>query len=162
MFKSAIKKPYRHFRKTRICQGDIFHDLLITIGSGSNTLHIEAVLEYAVVLTQDCDLQQDFVNRKKHSNNNDKDIDTILVCPAYSLEDFAQGRHIKDRHMQSFTAKELNKKFKPNDMMKRYHYLVEDLENGVPELVIDFKQFLTVPRYVLYGRRKTNYLTTIN
>ncbi len=164
MYISQVKTQYKQFRKARICQGDIFEDLLISIGSGSNTTHIEANLKYAVVLTQDCDLQQDFDERSKKPapEKSDKHIDTILICPAYSLEDFARGTHIEGRKMETFSNKEVDKKLKGNDVYKRYHYLVEDLDNGVPELVIDFKHFFTAPRDVLYSQRKRSYIASIN
>lgn len=164
MYTSQIKSPYKHYRKLRICQGDIFEDLLISIGSGSDTNHAEFNLEYAVVLAQDCDLQQDFDERKVRPipTINDKYLDTVLICPAYLLEEFAQGTHIAGRRMNTFSAKEIEKKLKQNDVFKRYHYLSEDLDNGVPELVLDFKHFLTAPRDVLYSRRKESYVATVN
>lgn len=164
MYTSKIKNQYRQIRKARICQGDIFQDVLISIGSGSNTIHIEANLEYAVVLTQDCDLQQDFDERTKRPKpeKGDKHIDTILICPAYPLEEFAKGTHIKDRQMDTFNKDQINKKVKKNDVFKRYHYLAEDLDNGVPELVLDFKHFITAPRKFLYSQRKLNYVASIN
>ncbi len=163
MYTSLIKSPYRYYRKARICQGDIFEDLLISIGSGSNTLHIEANLKYAVVLTQDCDLQQDYEERNKKPKpvKTDKNIDTILVCPAYQLDDFSRGEHIATRQMEVFGEK-LMAKIRANDTYKRYHYLQEDLDNGVPELVLDFKHFITAPREVLYDARKRSYVTSIN
>lgn len=161
MYKSLVKSPYKHFRKQRVCQGDIFQDLLITIGSGSDTLHIEANLKYAVVLSQDCDLQQDYDQRNKKTVLADKHVDTILICPAYSLEDFAQGKHVEGRQMETFNGKQLPK-LRGNDTMKRYHYLSEDIDSGVPELVLDFKHFLSAPRSILYAQRKSKYVTTIN
>lgn len=163
MYTSKIKNQYRSYRKARICQGDIFQNLLISIGSGSNTKHIEANLEYVVIMTQDCDLQQDYDerNKKPKPSENDKHIDTILVCPAYPIEDFARGDHIDGRKMHTYNDKEV-KKIKSNDTQKRYHYLAEDLDYGVPELVIDFKHFFTAPREVLYRQRTGSYITTIN
>lgn len=164
MYISRIKSPYKQYRKARLCQGDIFEDLLISIGSGSDTTHIEFSLEYAVVLTQDCDLQQDFDERNTRPRplTSDKHLDTILICPAYPVEDFAKGVHITGRRMSVFSTKDVEKKLKQNDAYKRYHYLREDLDNGVPELVLDFKHFLTAPRDVLYQQRKKSYIASVN
>jgi hypothetical protein len=164
MYTSKIKTQYRQIRKARISQGDIFQDLLISIGSGSDTIHVEVNLEYAVVLTQDCDLQQDYDERMRRPRPEkcDKHIDTILICPAYPLEEFAKGTHIKNRRMETFNKDQVDDKVKKNDVYKRYHYLAEDLDNGVPELVIDFKHFFTAPRKFLYSQRKSCYVATIN
>lgn len=163
MYISQVKTQYKQFRKARICQGDIFQNLFISIGSGGGTLHVEANLEYAVVLTQDCDLQQDFTERnvKPVSANNDKHLNTILICPAYSLEDFIVGSHIEGKTMGKFGPKDILK-LRKNDVFKRYHYLAEDLDNDIPDLVLDFKHFLTAPRDMLYSDRKTGYVASIN
>ncbi len=164
MYKSQIKSRYRHHRKTRICQGDLFRDLLVSVGSGSGTEHLLANLDYAVVLTQDCDLEQDHRERIKKPVpiKKDKYIDTILICPAYGFDDFVDGTHIAGRQMETFESGKLRDRIKANDVYKRYHYLSEDLDNGVVELVIDFKHFITAPRSLLYKKRKENYVTTIN
>ena len=165
MYRSQIKNKYRQHRKARICQGDIFKDLLISIGSGNNTYHEKRDLEHAVVLSQDCDLEQDFRDRNSEDSGQekqDKHIDTILICPAYGFEDFTQGEHIADRQMEPFKSIKLRERLKGNDFLKRYHYLPEDLENGIVELVVDFKHFITAPRSLLYNSRKEKYIATIN
>ena len=165
MYRSQIKNRYRQYRKTRICQGDIFKNLLISIGSGSDTYHELRDLKHAVVLSQDCDLEQDFTERNsEHSGQEeqDKHIDTILICPAYGFEDFTKGEHIAGRRMKPFESSKLRDRLKGNDVFKRYHYLSEDLENGIVELVVDFKHFITAPRSLLYNSRKEKYIATIN
>lgn len=163
MYTSKITIQYRQISTERVCQGDIFQDLFISVGSGDDTSHIEANLEYAVILSQDCDLEQDYTERTKYPkpDKNDKHIDTILVSPAYALEDFAKGQHISERQMETFNVKKIDK-LKRNDEYKRYHYLVEDIENGVPELVLDFKHFITAPRNIIYTLKPTNYVASIN
>ena len=63
--------------------------------------------------------------------------------------------------MELFTPKLLDR-IRANDTYKRYHYLNEDLENGVPELVIDFKHFVTASRFQIYKNRSNQYVTTNN
>ncbi|MDK2899013.1 MAG: hypothetical protein PWQ10_200 [Patescibacteria group bacterium] len=160
MYVSKIKTPYRTYRKARICQGDIFQDLFVSIG-GAGGVYDEFHLTHSVVLTQDCDLDQDFTERKAKSNKNDKHIDTVLICPAYPIDSFSAGTHIKNRTMSPYVKGALEK-IKRNDELKRYHYLLEDLDNGVPDLVIDFKHFFTIPRDVLYKQKNISYVTSVN
>lgn len=160
MYVSKIKTPYRLYRKSRICQGDIFQDLFVSIG-GKNGANDDFDLPYSVVLTQDCDLEQDFNERRAKTGKNDKHIDTVLICPAYPIDLFSAGTHLKNRVMQTYIKGALDK-VKRNDELKRYHYLAEDLDHGVPDLVIDFKHFFTIPRDVLYKQRKESYVTSIN
>ena len=160
MYVSKIKTPYRIYRKARICQGDIFQDLFVSIGGGGG-IYDEFHLTHSVVLTQDCDLEQDFNERRAKTGKNDKHIDTVLICPAYPIDSFSEGKHIRDRAMEPFPKRSLEK-LKRNDEFKRYHYLLEDLDHGIPDLVIDFKHFFTIPRDVLYKQRKESYVTSIN
>ncbi len=169
MYKSLVKTQYRTFRKTRICQGDILKNVVVSIGAGTNTDHLKLEFEYAVVLSQDCDLEQDFTERLGITEEHDKHIETILVCPAYVIDKFSNGDHVSfmiegkpsSRSMQKHTSKIINR-IKSNDTYKRYHYLAEDLENGVPGLIIDFKHFVAASRQQLYKSRVNQYVTTNN
>lgn len=163
MYASKIKTPYRIYRKSRICQGDIFQDLFISIGGtkGTSQVYDDFSLVYGVILTQDCDLEQDFNERKAKAKKTDKHLDTVLVCPAYPIDPFSKGEHLEGRVMETFPGRSLDK-LKKNDDLKRYHYIAEDLEHGVPDLIIDFKHFFTIPRDVLYKQKKTGYITSIN
>lgn len=112
-------------------------------------------------MSQDCDLEQDYKSRKNNSNNHDKFLDMILICPAYPSEQFLTGIHLKDRKMRSnFGKTELNK-LKTNEL-SRYHYMDIDLNFNVPSLVVDFKHFFTVPRETIYEQYGLIYLGTIS
>ncbi len=65
-------------------------------------------MEYGVVLSQDCDLNQDYNSRKEItdiSNNqdnlylNNKMIPSILICPAYLAEQLRKGTHLKSLNL---------------------------------------------------------------
>ena len=43
----------------------------------------------------------------------------------------------------------------------RYHFLDSDGVFLVPDLVIDFKHFFTIPREVIYERAREKYLATL-
>ncbi|NTU66358.1 MAG: hypothetical protein HGB08_00375 [Candidatus Moranbacteria bacterium] len=187
MFESQIKKKYQ-ICGIRTCQGDILRDVTIAFGlelSDSSEGESEIELEhryynYAVVLSQDCDLSSDYNERNKNAeikekikNNeleeekaiisNDKYLPAILICPAYLLSDFVNGSHITSWSMNSELKNENNqKKLKSNNEFKRYHYIRGDSDLGIPELVLDFKHFMSVPRDTLYKIHNQVYIATIS
>lgn len=178
MYTSKIKSHYIKFRKQRLCQGDILQNISFTIRlNGVSDEEDMAVLPYAVVLSQDCDVDLDHKMRLKekellktfnfeeHSDRfrsiHDKFLPTILVCPAYRADDFFAGNHIKGLYMKSNNKPEADK-IKNNKEMSRYHYLPQDTNMGVTDLVLDFKHFFTIPTDILYEQRKDSYLITIN
>jgi len=185
MFESQIKKKYQ-VCGTRICQGDILRDVTITFGlepNGNNEGEIELehrYYNYAIVLTQDCDLNSDYNERNKNTEieekiknaelreenaniSNDKYLPAILICPAYLLSDFANGSHITSWRMSSELRNEKNqKKLKSNNEFKRYHYIIGDSALGIPELVLDFKHLMSVPREALYKIHNLVYIATIS
>lgn len=162
MYGSNVKTRYRRIRKLRFCQGDIIRDLELVIGTADYSKHTAIQIPYAVIMSQDCDLDNDFKERKTtHPDNNDKCIKTILICPAYTAEQFFKGEHIDGWKMKPQNTSD-EEKIKRNDQQKRYHYLIGETNFQIPSLVIDFKHFYTAPRDILYKKRKTLYLATLN
>lgn len=177
MYKSKIKERYKKFRKVRLCQGDILKDLSFTMHLTGDESGIDKInLPYAVVMSQDCDVDLDHKMRLKEKellktftpsshpdkfrSVHDKFLPTILVCPAYLADSFIAGSHIKDRLMKTSSKSEFEK-IQKNNEFNRYHFLHQDTDNGVPELVVDFKHFFTVPIDIAYTQRKNAYLVTI-
>lgn len=161
MITSRIKERYRKFRKSRISQGDLLRDVKFVLKGGLfGENKNEIALKYAVVMSQECDIDLDFKARQ-NKKNNDKYLPTILVCPAYQAQEFFNGTHIKGWVMTPKTGGEPDK-IKKNDQLSRYHYLEGNDDLSVPELVIDFKHFFTIPRSLMYRYRKTGYIATVN
>ena len=52
--------------------------------------------------------------------------------------------------------------FIKNNQDPRYHFLRKDLDLQVPELVIDFKHYYTIPRDFLYEKIEHHYLGTMS
>ncbi len=135
--------------------------------SGEPLSNVEAEVEisddstYWIVMSQDCDLNQDFNQRKETKTRDSKNIRSILICPAYPARKFYSGQHIPGWALETFNDKKV-KKIIRNDEYKRYHYLKGDEDLGVPELVIDFKHFYTIPVEVAYRQRSNAYLVTLN
>lgn len=168
MLERSLNRIYIKRPLSRIWQGDILRDIeyieWITENPEEEKLQIPKIqLPYIVVLTQDCDLEQDY-NSKQDNNreNEDKFLQSILVCPAYMATSVKEGTHLKDYGLnrQRIPSNQFGE-VKKNHMY-RYHYLESDIELQIPEMVIDFKQYYTIPRDKLYEFYKTKYLATIN
>ena len=139
MWVSKIEQRYVKAVANRIHQGDILTDLSFYFATTDYQADPTSI-RYAVVMSQDCDLEQDYFSREKaktppaHSSNqaaakHDKYLPTVLVCPAYSFESFTQGQHLNDWQMRKFVSKDdLSdlKRIKKNDQFKRYHYFESD------------------------------------
>lgn len=161
MFKSRVKSRYRKSRNARFYQGDILKDLAFVVGDSGIETDLDLVeLKYAVVISQDCDIEHDFESRKK-GKGHDKNLRSLLVCPAFNLEEFANGTHFGTWEMEKFNSKKVDK-LKNNDEYKRYHYLPSTDEYLVPELILDFKHFFTLPRDFLYRKRQQVYLASLS
>ena len=161
MFRSKVKSRYRKSRNSRYYQGDILKDLSFVVGdSGAETVLDKIDLKYAVILSQDCDIEHDH-NSRKNKSGHDKYIRSVLICPAFDIEEFAGGTHFDGWQMDTFNSKKIDK-LKNNDEYKRYHYLPAERNYFIPELVLDFKHFFTLPRDYLYRKKKQVYLASLS
>jgi hypothetical protein len=107
---------------------------------------------FSVVLTQDCDLEQDYRVRFPAVSAPDKLIPSVLFCQVSTAEEVygpitaSQGRKSRawDRIQQN------------NDI--RYHFLhkvasdYDRFNEGLPELALDFKRYFTLPTEEVYRR----------
>jgi len=103
---------------------------------------------WAIVMTQDCDLDWDYKARQP-SPENSKIIPSILFCEVITAEKLA-GK---------IQASDLWKKIRQNKD-ERYQYLKkisandDVLSEGVPALGIDFKRYFSIPTAEVYVRLK--------
>jgi len=103
--------------------------------------------DWTVVITQDCDLEQDARARNGKASQ-DKLLRDVLLCVAQEASTLEAG------------GKDIWKRIQQNKD-ERYQFLervppeLDALEQGVPELVIDFKQYFTLPTDELYERVKS-------
>jgi hypothetical protein len=145
-------------------QGDILRDVQFIewakLDESGSIEVAQRILPYAVLLSQDCDLEHDYDNRlDKNSPIKDKYLQSLLLCPAYPAQSFREGKHLEKMGMvmRPITTDPWKRLIQLNDA--RYHYLEGKLDLQVPELVIDFKHYLTVPRDIIYG--SNCYIATI-
>lgn len=139
----------------RLFQGEIISNLvrlrldLTSLGNSAPVMQRE-VYKYAVVLTQQCELDQDF-RARQGLNKPDKLIPNVLFC-------------------QADTAEELRPTIGGSDIWKRvsqnkderYHFLqkveavCDCLQQELPELTIDFKRYFTIATDEVYKRIEIN------
>ena len=142
----------------RLCQGGLLRDLkllerveLVKGADGEDELKVvETSLPYAIMLSQDCDLEWDHGFRAKTPiQNHDKFLTAMLVSPAYPAGQVRLGTHLEAEgmKMQALNSALWNPITTNNN--ERYHYLAADPALNLPELVLDFKRYRTVPRETL-------------
>ena len=160
----------RNMPLNRPWQGDIYKDVKliqdITYSEspeGEKEWNFnEVTYNYSIILTQECDLEQDFKNRKEENEDHDKYIPMILMAPAYLAESLRYGGHLEDygKKMQRINSKEWDKIKKQEN--KRYHHLKVDIDKNIPEFTIDFKHFYAISRDYFYNNiMKESYIASL-
>jgi hypothetical protein len=183
-------EQYKHtiYKTGRVRQGDIIRNVRF-----HESFHYEDGLldlsfidfPHVLVLTQDCDLEQEFSLRNPEANcvpsssdsNNeiyvDKALVSVLVAPIYNYDQFCDGDHMADCfkyiYPSSYRVKTrpIRKDKTPekdikNNMNPRYHFLSLFDESILRDSMIDFKHYFSVSLRVLEMFRKTNYVCTIS
>ncbi len=157
---------YDKLQAGRILQGDILEDFKFEFVGIEDDSEIKNTINfpYITILTQDCDLEQDFSQRKipkGEQRNQDKYIHSVLIAPMFVSDALKTGGHLQDLDvkMESW-ASDLWKPIKQNHN-ERFHYFPEDVNFNMPSLVIDFKHFYTVGRDEVYRVFEGNYKVSI-
>jgi hypothetical protein len=158
----------------RLSQGDIYRNVTIVEGEYPDNLD-QTLFAYSVLLSQDCDLQQDWdanlelmkltsTDIKERRKLEDKLLRHLILAPCYVAEAFKDGIHIKERYMQTWNTKEMEKQIKANKHI-RYHFLPSEPGLQEQNLVVDFKHYFSIQRdqfYELAKRRgKFEYVCSI-
>ena len=153
----------------RICQGDIFRDIeyIEYALEKSGTFEISKIIfPFVVVLTQDCDLEQDFNNRTDvEKQNQDKHLISVIVAPLYNVEHVYVGEHLSELGltMQQIPKDKMHAgKFLRDNQLPRYHYLEFDSQIPIPASVIDFKHYFTVNLEMLLKVKSSNHVCKIS
>jgi hypothetical protein len=161
----------------RINQGDIFRNVdfiqKIEIHGTSVSIH-KITFPLVIVLTQDCDLQQDSNYYKediKKPNNDDKKLLSVIVAPLYNEELFLAGEHLSDPSID-WKMQKINKKSKGKDSTRyknltdneipRYHHLKFEEEIPIVDSVIDFKHYFSVNVDDLIRIKERNYICKVS
>jgi hypothetical protein len=146
----------------RVRQGDIFSNIPYYESYNEHNGEFELNIyefPYVIVLTQDCDLEQNASAREKISSTeylveNDKHIISLLVAPIYNSENFVQGKHLEGIGIKSQTQNSKLKKPIMNNQNQRYHNLEFADDVVVPNSVIDFKHYFSISLSYLESNQK--------
>ena len=175
--KSNILSQYRKHEGKRVFQGDLLTNAEFYIFD-FNTKSLQLIeFPYLVVLSQDCDLEQDFLKHEDLSNSKDglsedklrsiydKIFPSILVSECFPAENFRLGEHIKNQGFlminQGKESKTPWKRIIQNET-PRYHYLQGASDFEIPNLVIDFKRYYTIPRDYFYSVHSDSCSISLN
>jgi hypothetical protein len=158
-------------RTNRICQGDIFKDIefIEYLIEKEGNIEISKILfPYVLVLTQDCDLEQDFEfrwgKREPRPKTQDKYLLSVLVAPLYNIEHVYKGEHLTEI---GITMEGINKgktpgKYLRNNERPRYHYIEFPQQIAIVTSVIDFKHYFSVNIEYLRRLKKTNFVCQVS
>lgn len=134
----------------RLAQGDILRDVehveYVVVNDGVIEFS-KIVFPLAIVLTQDCDLQQDhtFRSPEEKKQTQDKYLLSVLLAPLYNLEQVYQGEHLADLGLKMATIKKggtQGNNLKHNET-PRYHYLEFPPEIPLVPSAVDFKHYFS-------------------
>ncbi|NOT93220.1 hypothetical protein [Ferruginibacter sp.] len=148
--------------KKRFNQGDILKDISLFVLTGSGELQVSEInLEYAIVVSQDCDLEHDYNNRNNPAKKDeDKFLPNILLLPAYLATKFRTGEHRGDE-IKGLTWGSDKWKLISQNNEARFHFISQSEDYQIPELVLDFKHLYTIDRDMLYNKMGNVYLASI-
>lgn len=166
---SSLRSEDRYLRHElpRLSQGDILRDLELvewgTVGGSPPEQQITLTrrrLPYAIVLSQECDLYQDLQNRSDFQKpTQDKYLHSVLLGPAYVAQRVREGSHLAPLKCELLNRNRWNSVQQNSD--PRYHYLPAAESLQVPDLVLDFKHFITAPRGILLDLKREAYLASL-
>lgn len=136
----------------RVSQGDVFRDIecIESVAEKRGVLEVsKIVFPLVVVLTQDCDLEQDarYRNRKaKPPSNHDKKLFSVLVAPLYNAEHVFLGQHLADLKltMAAINRKATDGRTLMQNERPRYHYLDFPADIPIVASIADFKHYFSV------------------
>ena len=117
-----------------------------------------AVIEhpYAILLSQDCDLEKDFkyrseTNAEQLDDRSDKILPSVLLCEVLTVEELVasvpKGKDIWKRIIQN--------KDERYQVLEQVPLRDDAVEKGLPALGIDFKRYFSIPTDEIYVQLKT-------
>lgn len=153
----------------RLTQGDILRDVehveYVAIEDSVVTLS-KIVFPLSIVLTQDCDLQQDHSFRSPEANkpNQDKYLMSVLLAPLYNAEHVFTGSHLSDLGL---IMSPIQKNRTPganlmNNETPRYHYLDFPADTPIAPSVIDFKHYFSCNVEYLKIHKKEHFVCQLD
>jgi hypothetical protein len=167
---SQINSEDRYVKQElpRLGQGDILRDVELVewaqvIDAEPKQLEIQRrQLPYVVVLSQECDLHQDQQNRADPTRlTQDKYLYAVLLCPAYPAAKVRSGEHLEMPNIKCEQMNSARWRSVVLNNVDRYHFLPAFDPLQVPEVVLDFKHFITAPREILSKLKPDAYVASL-
>lgn len=155
-------------RLKRVSQGDVFRNVecIEYVAEKRGTIEVSKIeFPLVVVLTQDCDLEQDArykIKGKEKPPSDDKRLFSVLVAPLYNAEHVFQGSHLADLKLKMQTIDSKRAKTLKQNETPRYHYLDFPANTPVVSQVIDFKHYFSVNLSYLEKIRRQNFVCQIS
>lgn len=152
----------------RVLQGDLFRDIeyIEYAEERSGSVEISKIVyPLVLVLTQDCDLEQDHTFRTDGTKSNqDKYLLSVLVAPLYNAEHVYLGEHLSELGLKMAAMKKKGTEvgYLQNNQRPRYHYLEFPAGLPIADSVIDFKHYFSVSVRLLEACRSTQYVCSID
>lgn len=156
-------------KQSRIHQGDIIKDVdyIESVCEKSGNIEINKIrFPLVIILTQDCDLAQDYKFRYGNgkNNNHDKFMVSVLVAPIYNADHLFEGKHLEllNQSMQAISKNRTPGKFIKNNENPRYHYL--EFSDAIPIVpsIIDFKHYFSVNVDYLKQKKKKDFVCKVS
>jgi hypothetical protein len=103
---------------------------------------------YAIVVTQDCDLDWDYKARaEKEQNKPDKFLNSIILCEISKAEEVRKsGNNINRREWELISSQRHERFYFLEKIAVNY----ELQQEGLPELTVDFKKVFAIEAATLY------------
>ncbi len=162
---SHVSSRFAVHDKSRITQGDILRDLThAVVEVDGNVYAID--LPYAIVVTQDCDLEQaaDSIGPlPAKPPESTQFLPNVTLLPCFPGIQLREGEHLKDAF--NIVQPRINSdrwKLVRQNLNPRYHFLSGVQTMQVPDLAIDFKLVFSIPSRVLKREYPNTYLATLN
>ena len=147
------------------CQGDVFREIEYyeKISENNGCLELQKIIfPYVVVLTQDCDLAQDYSSRNAQRKDS-KLLFSVLIAPMYNAEHVFAGEHLSELDITASLIKK--KKTEGEKLMKnelpRYHYIEFPEETQIIPSIIDFKHYFSVPVNYLLSEKEHRFVCKV-
>lgn len=151
----------------RIRQGDVIRNVVyfehIVEDEGNLTISM-ITFPSVVVLTQDCDLAQDYKFRNEAQNSKDKLLISVLVAPLYNSDHVFNGEHLSEIGITSTPMSKNNiiGKQVMQNKNPRYHYVDFPESIELVPSIVDFKHYFSVPVPILLELKKGNFVCSFS
>jgi len=151
----------------RVVQGDVLRGVELiekTSETGGDFEIWKIVFPLALVLTQDCDLEQEDRYRGNEASNQDKQLFSVLLAPIYNAEHVFAGEHLSylKRDTPKIKPSSTQGKMLMQNEIPRYHYIVFPQDVPIVDSVLDFKHYFSASGECLRDIRPKSLVCTLN